>query len=78
MKKNNDDDEKFYRFVAKAWFSFPLCAMGWGIMRLWMFILAAIHMLLFKIVVSIPLCILLISIAVLLYEIWRGDFTDNY
>lgn len=76
MKKNNDDDEKFYRFVAKVWFSFPLCAMGWGIMRLWMFILSALHMLLFKIVVSIPPCILLISIAVLLYEIWRGDFTN--
>lgn len=76
--KNKRDDEWMDEFAYKIALSAPCVCMGILAAIVWAVILKLLNSIVFKIIVSIPAVILLVSIAILLYEIWRGDFTDNH
>ena len=76
--KNKRDDEWMDEFAYKIALSAPCVCMGTLAAIVWAVILKLLNSLVFKIIISIPAVILLLSIAILLYEIWRGDFTDNH
>lgn len=76
--KNKRDDEWMDEFAYKIALSAPCVCMGTLAAIVWAVILKLLNSLVFKIIVSIPAVILLVSIAILLYEIWRGDFTDDH
>lgn len=76
--KNKRDDEWMDEFAYKIALSAPCVCMGPLAAIVWAVILKLLNSLVFKIIVSIPAVILLVSIAILLYEIWRGDFTDDH
>lgn len=74
--KNKRNDEWMDEFAYKIALSAPCVCMGILAAIVWAVILKLLNSLVFKVIVSIPAAILLVSIAILLYEIWRGDFTD--
>ena len=76
--KNKRDDDWMDEFAYKIALSAPCVCMGTLAAIVWAVILKLLNSLVFKIIVSIPAVILMVSIAILLYEIWRGDFTDNH
>lgn len=76
--KNKRDDEWMDEFAYKIALSAPCVCMGILAAIVWAVILKLLNSIVFKVIVSIPAVILLVSIAILLYEIWRGDFTDNH
>lgn len=76
--KNKRDDEWMDEFAYKIVLSAPCVCMGILAAIVWAVILKLLNSIVFKVIVSIPAVILLVSIAILLYEIWRGDFTDNH
>lgn len=76
--KNKRDDEWMDEFAYKIALSAPCVCMGTLAAIVWAVILKLLNSLVFKIIVSIPAVILMVSIAILLYEIWRGDFTDDH
>ena len=76
--KNKRDDEWMDEFAYKIALSAPCVCMGILAAIVWSVILKLLNSIVFEIIVSIPAVILLVSIAILLYEIWRGDFTDNH
>ena len=76
--KNKRDDEWMDEFAYKIALSAPCVCMGTLAAIVWAVILKLLNSLVFKIIISIPAVILLLSIAILLYDIWRGDFTDNH
>ena len=76
--KNKRDDEWMDEFAYKIALSAPCVCMGTLAAIVWAVILKLLNSLVFEIIVSIPAVILLVSIAILLYEIWRGDFTDDH
>lgn len=75
--KNRRNDEWVDAFAYKIALSAPCVCMGILAALVWAVILKLLNSMVFKIIVSIPAVILLVSIAILLYEIWRGDFEDN-
>ena len=78
MKNRRRNDEWMDEFAYKIALSAPCVCMGILAAIVWAVILKLLNSIVFKIIVSIPAVILLVSIAILLYEIWRGDFTDNH
>ena len=76
--KNKRNDEWVEEFAYKIALSAPCVCMGTLAALVWAVILKLLNSIVFKIIVSIPAVILLVSIAILLYEIWRGDFEDDY
>lgn len=75
--KNRRNDKWIDEFAYKIALSAPCVCMGALAAIVWAVILKLLNSMVFKIIVSIPAVILLVSIAILLYEIWRGDFEDN-
>lgn len=75
--KNRRNDEWVEELAYKIALSAPCVCMGALSAIVWAVILKLLNSMVFKIIVSIPAVILLVSIAILLYEIWRGDFEDN-
>lgn len=75
--KNRRNDKWVEEFAYKIALSAPCVCMGALAALVWAVILKLLNSMVFKIIVSIPAVILLVSIAILLYEIWRGDFEDN-
>lgn len=75
--KNRRNDEWMDAFAYKIALSAPCVCMGILVALVWAVILKLLNSMVFKIIVSIPAVIMLVSIAILLYEIWRGDFEDN-
>ena len=75
--KNRRNDEWVDAFAYKIALSAPCVCIGALAAIVWAVILKLLNSMVFKIIVSIPAVILLVSIAILLYEIWRGDFEDN-
>nr|DAN40682.1 MAG TPA: hypothetical protein [Caudoviricetes sp.] len=75
--KNRRNDEWMEAFAYKIALSAPCVCMGTLAALVWAVILKLLNSMVFKVIVSIPAVILLVSIAILLYEIWRGDFEDN-
>lgn len=75
--KNRRNDKWIDEFAYKIALSAPCVCMGAIAAIVWAVILKLLNSMVFKIIVSIPAVILLVSIAILLYEIWRGDFEDN-
>lgn len=75
--KNRRNDEWVDEFAYKIALSAPCVCMGTLVALVWAVILKLLNSMVFKIIVSIPAVILLVSIAILLCEIWRGDFEDN-
>lgn len=75
--KNKRSDKWIDEFAYKIALSAPCVCMGTLAAIVWAVILKFLNSMVFKIIVSIPAVILLVSIAILLYEIWRGDFEDN-
>lgn len=78
MKNRRRNDEWMDAFAYKIALSAPCVCMGTLFTLVWAVILKLLNSMVFKIIVSIPAVILLVSIAILLYEIWRGDFEDDY
>ena len=76
--KNKRNDKWIDEFAYKIALSAPCVCMGTLSAIVWAVILKLLNSMVFKIMVSIPAVILLVSIAILLYEIWRGDFEDDY
>ena len=76
--KNRRNDKWIDEFAYKIALSAPCVCMGILAALVWAVILKLLNSMVFKITVSIPAVILLVSIAILLYEIWRGDFKDDY
>lgn len=76
--KNRRNDKWIDEFAYKIALSAPCVCMGTLAAIVWAVILKLLNSLVFKIIVSIPAVILMVSIAILLYEIWRGDFTDDH
>lgn len=76
--KNRRNDEWMDAFAYKIALSAPCVCMGILVALVWAVILKLLNSMVFKIIVSIPAVIMLVSIAILLYEIWRGDFEDDY
>lgn len=74
---NKINDKWIDEFAYKIALSAPCVCMGAIAAIVWAVILKLLNSMVFKIIVSIPAVILLVSIAILLYEIWRGDFEDN-
>lgn len=75
--KNRRNGKWIDEFAYKIALSAPCVCMGAIAAIVWAVILKLLNSMVFKIIVSIPAVILLVSIAILLYEIWRGDFEDN-
>lgn len=76
--KNRRNDKWIDEFAYKIALSAPCVCMGALAALVWAVILKLLNSMVFKVIVSIPAVILLVSIAILLYEIWRGDFTDDH
>lgn len=76
--KNKRNDEWVEELAYKIALSAPYVCMGTLSALVWAVILKLLNSMVFKIIVSIPEVILLVSIAILLYDIWRGDFEDDY
>lgn len=76
MKKRRND-EWMDAFVYKIALSAPCVCIGILATLVLAVILKLLNSMVFKVIVSIPAVILLVSIVILLYEIWRGDFEDN-
>lgn len=77
MKNRRRNDEWMDAFAYKIALSAQCVCMGTLVTLVWAVIFKLLNSMVFKIIVSIPAVILLVSIAILLYEIWRGDFEDN-
>lgn len=75
--RNRRNDKWIDEFAYKIALSAPCVSIGTLVALVWAVILKLLNSMVFKIIVSIPAVILLVSIAILLYEIWRGDFEDN-
>lgn len=76
--KNRRNDEWFYITITKIFVSVPVIGAEWMIVKAWTFILNVLQAWFFKVIISIPAFILFLSLAIILFEVWRGDFTDYY
>lgn len=76
--KNKRNDEWFYITITKIFVSVPVIGAEWMIVKAWTFILNVLQAWFFKVIISIPAFILFLSLAIILFEVWRGDFTDYY
>ena len=76
--KNKRDDDGFYTTITKRLVSVPMIGAEWMIVKAWTFLLNVLQACFFKVIISIPAFILFLSLAIILFEVWRGDFTDYY
>lgn len=76
--KNRRNDEWFYITITKIFVSVPVIGAEWMIVKAWTFLLNVLQAWFFKVIISIPAFILFLSLAIVLFEVWRGDFTDYY
>lgn len=76
--KNKRNDEWFYITITKIFVSVPVIGAEWMIVKAWTFLLNVLQAWFFKVIISIPAFILFLSLAIILFEVWRGDFTDYY
>lgn len=76
--KNRRNDEWFYITITKIFVSVPVIGAEWMIVKAWTFLLNVLQAWFFKVIISIPAFILFLSLAIILFEVWRGDFTDYY
>lgn len=74
----NRRDEWFYITITKIFVSVPVIGAEWMIVKAWTFLLNVLQAWFFKVIISIPAFILFLSLAIILFEVWRGDFTDYY
>lgn len=78
MKNRRRNDEWFYITITKIFVSVPVIVAEWMIVKAWTFLLNVLQAWFFKVIISIPAFILFLSLAIILFEVWRGDFTDYY
>lgn len=76
--KNKRNDEWFYITITKIFVSVPVIGAEWMIVKACTFLLNVLQAWFFKVIISIPAFILFLSLAIILFEVWRGDFTDYY
>lgn len=76
--KNKRNDEWVDEFAYKIALSAPCVCIGILDALVWAVILKLLNSMVFKVIVSIPAFILFLSLAIILFEVWRGDFTDYY
>nr|DAR75605.1 MAG TPA: hypothetical protein [Caudoviricetes sp.] len=78
MKNRRRNDEWFYITITKIFVSVPVIGAEWMIVKAWTFLLNVLQAWFFKVIISIPAFILFLSLAIILFEVWCGDFTDYY
>lgn len=76
--RNRRNDEWFCITITKIFVSVPVIGAEWMIVKAWTFLLNVLQAWFFKVIISIPAFILFLSLAIILFEVWRGDFTDYY